>query len=148
MIANSISKGDFQIKTKINKIDEINTISRSFDEMAKNLQKLIKTEKQLAEANVKIKNERLAAIGEVSASMAHNIKNPLATVKSSAEILQKNSKNDEEIKNVIKRMNRSIDTISHQINDVLNYARITPLDIKLIKITELIHICKKRYRNT
>ena len=64
--------------------------------MAKNLQKLINTEKQLAEANVKIKNERLTAIGEVSASMAHNIKNPLATIKSSAEILQKNSKNDDE----------------------------------------------------
>ena len=110
--------------------------------MAKNLQKLINTEKELAEANVKLKNERLAAIGEVSASMAHNIKNPLATVKSSAEILQKNSKHNEELNDVIERMNRSIDTISHQINDVLNYVRVTPLDVKLISITELIQSAK------
>jgi len=142
IVADSISKGNFKIQTKTNKIDEINTISRSFDAMTKNLQKLINTEKQLAEANVKIKNERLVAIGEVSASMAHNIKNPLATVKSSAEILQKNSKNDEEIKSVIKRMNRSIDTISRQINDVLNYVRITPLDIKLVKISDLMQSAK------
>ncbi|QLH06827.1 histidine kinase [Nitrosopumilus ureiphilus] len=141
--ANSISNGDFKTtNTKTNKIDEINTISRSFDDMAKNLQKLINTEKQLAEANVKIKNERLTAIGEVSASMAHNIKNPLATVKSSAEILQKNSKNDDEIKDVVRRMNRSIDTISHQINDVLNYVRVTPLDVKLIKISDLMQSAK------
>ncbi|WP_371505029.1 ATP-binding protein [Nitrosopumilus adriaticus] len=142
IIADSISKGDFKIKTKPSKIDEINTIGKSFDDMAKNLQKLIRTEKELAEANVKLKNERLAAIGEVSASMAHNIKNPLATVKSSAEILQKNSKHDGELNGVIERMNRSIDTISHQINDVLNYVRVTPLDVKLISITELIQSAK------
>lgn len=141
-VADSISKGDFKIKTKPTKIDEINTIGRSFDDMAKNLQKLLKTEKELAEANVRLKNERLAAIGEVSASMAHNIKNPLATVKSSAEILQKNSKHDEELNAVIERMNRSIDTISHQINDVLNYVRITPLDVKLISISDLIESAK------
>ncbi len=142
VIADSISKGDFTIKTKTNRIDEINTISRSFDEMTKNLQKLIATEKQLAEANVKIKNERLSAIGEVSASMAHNIKNPLATIKSSAEILQKNSQNNEEMKSVIDRMNRSIDTISHQINDVLNYVRVTPLDVKLINLSDLMNSAK------
>ncbi|WP_255465153.1 sensor histidine kinase [Nitrosopumilus sp. b3] len=142
IIADSISKGDFKIKTKSSKIDEINTIGKSFDDMAKNLQKLIKTEKELAEANVRIKNERLAAIGEVSASMAHNIKNPLATVKSSAEILQKNSEHDDELNGVIERMNRSIDTISHQINDVLNYVRVTPLDVKLISITELMQSAK------
>ena len=50
IIADSISKGDFKIKTKPSKIDEINTIGKSFDDMAKNLQKLIKTEKELAEA--------------------------------------------------------------------------------------------------
>lgn len=143
IIADSISKGDFKIKTRPSKIDEINTIGKSFDDMAKNLQKLIKTEKELAEANVRIKNERLAAIGEVSASMAHNIKNPLATVKSSAEILQKNSEHNDELNGVIERMNRSIDTISHQINDVLNYVRVTPLDVKLISITGLMQSAKK-----
>ncbi len=142
IIADSISKGDFKIKTKPTKIDEINTIGKSFDDMAKNLQKLLKTEKELAEANVRLKNERLAAIGEVSASMAHNIKNPLATVKSSAEILQKNSNHNKELNDVIERMNRSIDTISHQINDVLNYVRVTPLDVKLISICDLIQSAK------
>lgn len=142
LLADSISKGDFKKKIKINRIDEINTISKSFDAMTQNLQKLINTEKQLAEANVKIKNERLAAIGEVSASMAHNIKNPLATIKSSAEILQKNSKNKEDLKEIIKRMNRAIDTISHQINDVLNYARVMPLDIQLVKVSDVLQSAK------
>jgi signal transduction histidine kinase len=137
-IANSISKGNFQIHVKKSRIDEINTISNSFEDMAKNLKKLIDTEKQLAEAHVKIKNERLAAIGELAASMAHDLKNPLGTIKSSAEILQKHSHQDDELNQVVNRMYRAIDRISHQINDVLNYVRITPLEVQSIKIYDLL----------
>jgi signal transduction histidine kinase len=141
-IANSISKGNFDIKIRKSRIDEIATIASSFEEMENNLKKLIETEKQLAEAHVKIKNERLTAIGELAASMAHDLKNPLATIKSSAEILQKNAKHDNELSKVVNRMNRAIDRMSHQINDVLNYVRITPLELKSIKISELLQLAK------
>ena len=144
-IANSISKGNFNVKVKKSKINEIKTISDSFEDMENNLKKLIETEKHLAEANVKIKNERLSAIGELAASMAHDLKNPLATIKSSAEILQKKSKQDDddgESNDVVQRMNRAIDRMSHQINDVLNYVRITPLDIKPIRVEKLLQLAK------
>ncbi len=137
-IANSISRGNFKIYLKKSRIDEINTISNSFEDMAKNLEKLLDTEKQLAEAHVKIKNERLAAIGELAASMAHDLKNPLGTIKSSAEILQRHSCQDDELKQVVNRMYRAIDRISHQIDDVLNYVQITPLEVQSIKISELL----------
>lgn len=141
-IANSISKGNFDVQIRKSKIDEIKTIGYSFEAMANNLKKLIQTEKQLAEANVKIKHERLAAIGELAASMAHDLKNPLATIKISAEILKKNAKQDDELNKVINRMHRAIDRISHQINDVLNYVRITPLYLKSIKISDLLQLAK------
>ena len=140
-IANSISKGNFNVIIKKSKIDEINTISNSFEDMANNLKKLIETEKHLAEAHVKIKNERLVAIGELAASMAHDMKNPLATIKSSAQILQK-TKQDGELNEVINRMNRAIDRMSHQINDVLNYVRITPLETTSINASELLELAK------
>ena len=141
-ISNSISKGNFDVKTKKSRIDEIKTISNSFEIMAKNLSKLIETEKKLAEAHVKIKDERLSALGEFSASIAHDMKNPLATIKSSAEILQKNTKHEGDLKEVTDRMNRAIDRISHQINDVLNYVRITPLEIRSINISNLLQSAK------
>ena len=137
-VANSISKGNFDVNIKQNKIDEIKMIGDTFENMAENLKKLIETEKQLAEAHVKIRNERLTAIGELAASMAHNIKNSLATIKSSADILQKNIPYDEELKKVGTRMNRAIDGMSKQINDVLDYVRVTPLDLNTIKISELL----------
>ncbi|MDH3490037.1 MAG: sensor histidine kinase [Nitrosopumilus sp.] len=142
-IANTISKGDFTINTKKSRIDEIKTISNSFEEMVINLKKLIETEKQLAEAHVKIRNERLTAIGELAASMAHDMKNPLSTIKTSSEILQKKTEQSAETKEVSNRMNRAIDRMSHQIDDVLNYVRITPLKLDTIKINELMNTAKK-----
>jgi len=141
-IANTISQGNFTMHTKKSRIDEIKTISNSFEEMEMNLKKLIETEKQLAEAHVKIKNERLTAIGELAASMAHDMKNPLGIIKTSSEILQKNVKQNEELKEVSNRMNRAIQRMSHQINDVLNYVRITPLELETIKINELLNMAK------
>ena len=141
-MANMISKGNFTIHTKKSRIDEIKTISNSFEVMVINLKKLIETEKQLAEAHVKIKNERLTAIGELAASIAHDMKNPLGTIKTSSEILQKKVKQNEELKEISNRMNRAIDRMSHQINDVLNYVRITPLELETVKINELMNMAK------
>lgn len=141
--AESISKGEFDVHPVKSKIDEIQRINDSFEEMISSLKRLIETEKNLAEMHVKIKNERLSAIGELAASMAHDMKNPLATIRSSAEILQKKSLEDEETKEIINRMNRAIDRMSHQINDVLNYVRITPLKTSTVKITNLLLAAKK-----
>jgi len=140
--AESISRGEFDIHPVKSKIDEIQKINDSFEKMILSLKRLIETEKNLAEMHVKIKNERLSAIGELAASMAHDMKNPLATIKSSAEILQKKSLEDEETKEIINRMNRAIDRMSHQINDVLNYVRITPLKIRTVKISNLLQTAK------
>ena len=71
------------------------------------------------------------------------MKNPLATIKSSAEILQNKSLTEEERKEVNNRMNRAIDRLSHQINDVLNYVRTTPLKVEKVKVTTLLNSAKK-----
>ena len=70
------------------------------------------------------------------------MKNPLATIRSSAEILQKKDLEEQEKKEIINRMNRAIDRMSHQINDVLNYVRITPLNKEKIKIVKLMQKAK------
>lgn len=142
-IAKSISQGKFDVSIKKSGIDEIKTISNSFEEMIDNIKKLIDMERKLAEAHVKIRNERLTTIGEIASSMAHNMKNPLGIVKSSADILQRTNKQNPELNEVVNRMNRAIDRISHQIDDVLNYVRITPLQKEVIKISELLQIAKK-----
>jgi signal transduction histidine kinase len=138
-LAESISQGKFNVKTKKSKINEIEIIGQSFNKMSESLQKLIETEKRLAETQAKIKNERLAAIGEMAASMAHNMKNPLGTIRSTAEIVKRNAKSDnKEIDEVLNRMDKAIDRMSRQIEDVLNFVRITPLNEDLVSIRTLL----------
>ena len=138
-LAESISKGNFSVKAQKSKINEIKVIEESFNEMSDSLQKLIETEKKLAESQARVKNERLAGIGEIAASMAHNIKNPLGTIRSSADIVKRNSKGtSKEIDEVLTRMDRAIERMSLQIEDVLNFVRITPLIENLVSTKTLL----------
>jgi len=134
-MAKRLSEGDFSMRTKKNLLYEINVIDESFNNMAESLKKLVETEVKLAEAHVQIKNERLTAIGELAASLAHNLKNPLATIRTSADILRRESSGtNPEILEVSSRMNRAIDRMSHQIDDVLNFVRVTPLNLEHISL--------------
>lgn len=134
-----LGKGDFDTKLRQSKINEINTIADSFNTMEVSLKKLLQTEKELAEANARIKNERLTAIGELAASMAHDMKNPLGTIKSGIDIMKRHGKADNpELAEVMQRVNRAIMRMSHQVEDVLNYVRFTPLDVKPASIRSII----------
>lgn len=133
-----LGKGNFDAKIQKSSITEINTIMNSFREMEISLKKLVEMEKNLAEANTRIKNERLTAIGELAASMAHDMKNPLGTIRTGIDILKRNTENAPEINDVIHRMDRSVSRMSHQVEDVLNYVKKTPLSVKPIQIRSII----------
>lgn len=139
-LAESISKGKFNVKAGKSKINEINVIGNSFNEMTGSLQKLIETEKKLAETQVRVKNERLAGIGEIAASMAHNMKNPLGTIRSSADIVKRNAMGkSQELDEVLSRMDRAIERMSRQIEDVLNFVRVSPLITSAVSLKSLLN---------
>ncbi|MEM2160361.1 MAG: sensor histidine kinase [Candidatus Nitrosotenuis sp.] len=133
-----LGKGDFDAKIQTSKIAEINAIMKSFKEMEISLKKLFETEKKLVEANTRIKNERLAAVGELASSMAHDMKNPLGTIRTGMDILKRNAEIKPEMGSVIQRMDRAVSRMSHQVEDVLNYVRKTPLTIKPVPIKSII----------
>jgi signal transduction histidine kinase len=138
-LAESISKGKFNVRAKSSRINEMKVIGDSFNQMSESLQKLIETEKKLAETQARVKNERLAGIGEIAASMAHNMKNPLGTIRSSADIVKRNSKGtSKELDDVLSRMDRAIERMSRQIEDVLNFVRVSPLIESSVPIKSLL----------
>lgn len=133
-----LGKGDFEAKIQKSRITEINSIMNSFRELEIALKRLFETERSLVEANIRIKNERLTAIGELAASMAHDMKNPLATIRTGMDILKRNLEIKSETGDVIQRMDRAVSRMSHQVEDVLNYVRRTPLSIKPVSIKSII----------
>ena len=127
-MAKKISTGNFKVRAKHSHINELEVIGISLNNMAQSLKKLFETEKLLAEANTKVKNERFTAMGELAASMAHELRNPLAIVRSSSDIIKKSSHGEnKELDKVVERMERAISKMSNQIESVLNFVRMTPI---------------------
>ncbi|MBI5147420.1 MAG: GHKL domain-containing protein [Thaumarchaeota archaeon] len=86
-------------------------------------------------------SEKLSTIGELSARLAHDIKNPLTTIKSTVKLLKtfQGKPIDEYVMKRFEMMDDSIFRISHQVDGVLDYIKKTPLKLEP---TSLIGIIK------
>ncbi len=92
-----------------------------------------------------LKSEKLSAIGELSARIAHDMRNPLSVIKNSLEIMKSKQKNmDAKTKMEWDRIDRSIFRMSHQVDDVLDYVKINPLTKKRAKLSFILHDSMKR----
>lgn len=89
-----------------------------------------------------LKQERLSAIGELSGRLAHDLRNPLSVMKMSVDLLSQEHSDrkisDPDVLKRIELIDKSIDRISHQIDDVLGYVRNSPLKLSTLSVHELI----------
>ena len=101
---------------------------------------------QLAEANVQIheaeeavrRSDRLAALGQLSAGLAHELRNPLGTIKASAEMLGPNLHAENEVaREVAGFISSEVDRANSLITRFLQFAR--PLQVRLEK-ADLTHV--------
>ena len=91
----------------------------------------------LVKRSQSFKKEKLSVIGQLSSNIAHDIRNPLGTIKNSGVIIDKENKNSNEIiSRELKRINISVRRISHQVEEVLNYVRTTPMILKSHSINQ------------
>ncbi len=96
-------------------------------------------------------SERLAAIGELSASIAHEIRNPLAAISGSIEMLkdgragEEGSIDSEQLMGIVLR---EVDRLNHLISDFLSYARPGPLRLEAVSLREAIGEVLKMFEAT
>ena len=91
----------------------------------------------LVKRSQSFKKEKLSVIGQLSSNIAHDIRNPLGAIKNSGVIIDKENKNSNEIiSRELKRINISVRRISHQVEEVLNYVRTTPMILKSHSINQ------------
>lgn len=67
-------------------------------------------------------SEKLAAIGALAAGIAHEIRNPLAGISGSVEMLSQNTSNDDD-KKLMKIILKEIDRLNNLITEFLDYSR-------------------------
>jgi len=104
------------------------------------VEELAQANKQLREAEAQVRRtERLAALGQLSAGLAHEIRNPLSTIKGSAEVLLKNVDSNGAVAHELAGfISSEVDLTNALVTRFLDFAR--PLSLRLEKtdITEVI----------
>jgi signal transduction histidine kinase len=81
--------------------------------------------------------ERLEAVAEMSASLAHEIKNPLASIRSAAELLAKVPGADDDTRTLTKLVQRESDRLSRLLSEFLDFARTGVTSVRRLDLAEI-----------
>ncbi len=93
--------------------------------------------------NELLKSEKLAIIGELSSRMAHDLRNPLSTIKNVIEVMETKPRlKIEEKLQYYGKLRRAMNRMSHQVDDVLDFVRTTELKLQPFSILDLIKSSK------
>ncbi len=92
-----------------------------------------------------LKKEKLSVIGELSARIAHDMRNPLSVIKSSFELIKMSQKEIDSSKKIQwDRLERAIYRMTHQVDDVLDFIKSYPLKKKPTKISVILQDALER----
>lgn len=126
-----MGKGNLDQQITVRSKDEIGSLCESFNAMSKDVKRKLELEKELVVTQKQVKDEKLLAVGELSSRIAHDLRNPLSTIRNACELLSMTrDAQDDKSKRYLYLIQRSISRMSHQIDDVLDYVRTSPVDKK------------------
>ncbi len=92
--------------------------------------------KRLNELNLRA--ERLEAVAQLSASLAHEIRNPLASIRSSVEQLARSIHGDEDDRYLAQLIVRESDRLSRLLSEFLDFARVRASSFMPVDLQEVV----------
>lgn len=115
--------------------DEIDDLFETFNGMIKRLEKTY-TELQNAQESL-MQSEKIAAIGTLSAGIAHEINNPIAGIQNCIKRISENPNNIKQNISYIELMDEAIQKIKNVVQGLLNFSRkqdliFTEVDVKKV----------------
>ena len=114
--ARRLGGGDYSQRTGVTSGDEIGDLAREFDAMADAIQE---REHRL------IRSERLATVGRMAAHIAHEVRNPLASIGLNAELLgDEIAERGEEARRLVTSIIGEVDRLTEITETYLRFARL------------------------
>ena len=95
----------------------------------------ISDSKRLQELHLRA--ERLEAVAELSSSLAHEIKNPLASIRSSVEQLSRSSRANADEKFLASLIVRESDRLSRLLSEFLDFSRVRVTEYRVLDLAEV-----------
>ena len=133
-----LASGRLQTSVPVQGAAEVARLAATFNEMAAQLRedraalqdRLEELERTTAELQTTqdqlIRSARLAAVGRLSAGVAHEIGNPLAAIRGLLDLLRLGDLDPAEEKEFIARIGRETERIHYTIRDLLDFSRNEP----------------------
>lgn len=105
----------------------------------------------LVEENVRLERkvahgERLAALGQMAATVAHEVKNPLSAIKSIAQVMREDQRLAAEYERDLSLIVGETDRLSRSVTQLLNFARTAPTAIAPVSADELLRAVVELFR--
>jgi signal transduction histidine kinase len=110
--------------------DEIRTLANSFNQMTRDLK--ISRDKL-------IQSEKLAAVGQLAAGIAHEIRNPLTSIKMIVQLLGRRLKEDEAGRESVQAVLDEINRLEIIINGLLDLTRPMELELKPTNVADVVN---------
>jgi signal transduction histidine kinase len=108
-------------------------------ENARSYEELLKLTDELRRAGDRlVRQERLAAAGQFAAGMAHEIKNPLAAIRTFVEFLPERYGDPVFREKFFRIVQGEIGRINKIVRDLLDFAKPSPLQVRAVDIRELV----------
>ena len=92
-------------------------LEKSYDKLHRETQLMLEVEEQLSAA------QKLSALGQLSASLAHEIKNPLSSIKGTAEILLDEFPKDHPKREFVEILLKETKRLNNTVDEVLQFSR-------------------------
>lgn len=136
--AQDFAEGNLNKHIILRSNNEFNSLVASLNEMADSLSHKINIEEELFHTKSQMRMEKFSTIGKLSSRLAHDLRNPLAIIQISLENMKMLYDNDAPKIRQINKIERSIDRMTHQINNVLDFVRGKPLHISKEKLSDIL----------
>jgi len=123
-----IAKGDFSQAIVDSSGDEVGDLARSFNTMTR---QLLQARQRMEEANRQlVQHEKLASIGRLAATIAHEIRNPLTSVKLNIQKVTEEEGLAETVRPHLGLAVEGIGQIERFIKELLNFTRVPELSLE------------------
>ncbi len=102
------------------------------------------SQEELAEQNEQLRREvqrteRLKAVSTLAAGMAHEIKNPLSSIKTFAQYLPEKYDDPAFREKFAKILGQEVDRMNHLVQRLLDFARPTPPELQQVRLSQLVN---------
>ena len=157
-MAEAVATGNLQQNIQIRRADEVGELAESFNIMTLQLrertaeantlleesiqrnQELAKINNRLQDMQVQlVRSEKLAAIGQLTAGIVHDVKNPLAAIQGMTDFILRNPNLPGETREDIGVIRNSAINATKIVTDLLKFARQAPPELKIQDLRKAVY---------